>query len=139
MRINFKRVLLGGLIAGLILNLGEALLNEVFLVEQMEETARRLHIERPGSAFIAVAALLTLALGIMIVLLYALIKVRLGAGLKSAVLAGVIVWFTVYVYTGILTGMAIALSPMLVAAGIGWGLVEYVLAAIVGSAFYKEA
>ena len=139
MRINFKRVLLGGLIAGLILNLGEALLNEVFLVEQMEETARRLHIERPGSAFIAVAALLTLALGIMIVLLYALIKVRVGAGLKSAVLAGVIVWFTVYVYTGILTGMAIALSPMLVVAGIGWGLVEYVLAAIVGSAFYKEA
>jgi len=139
MRINFKRVLLGGLIAGLILNLGEALLNEVFLVEQMEETARRLHIERPGSAFIAVAALLTLALGIMIVLLYALIKVRVGAGLKSAVLAGVIVWFTVYVYTGILTGIAIALSPMLIVAGIGWGLVEYVLAAIVGSAFYKEA
>ena len=132
-------MLLGGLIAGLILNLGEALLNEVFLVEQMEETARRLHIERPGSAFIAVAALLTLALGIMIVLLYALIKVRVGAGLKSAVLAGVIVWFTVYVYTGILTGIAIALSPMLIVAGIGWGLVEYVLAAIVGSAFYKEA
>jgi hypothetical protein len=139
MKLNFKRVALGGLIAGLILNLGETLLNEVLLVKQMEETARRLHIERPGSVFIGLAILLTLSLGVIIVLLYALIKVRLGPGIKSAVLAGLIVWFTVYVYSGILTGIAIALSPVLIVAGVCWGLVEYLLAAIIGAAFYKEA
>jgi len=139
MRINFKRVVLGGLIAGIILNLGETLLNEVFLVKQMEETARRLHLERPGTLFIGLAILLTLVLGVTIVLLYALIKVRLGAGIKSAVLAGLIVWFPVYVYTGILTGVAIALRPLLIVIAIGWGLVEYLAAAIIGSAFYKEA
>jgi uncharacterized membrane protein (DUF485 family) len=139
MKINFKRVVLGGLIAGIILNLGETLLNEVFLVKQMEETARRLHIERPGTLFIGLAILLTLVIGVTIVLLYALIKVRLGAGIKSAVLAGLIVWFPVYVYTGILTGVAIALRPLLIVIAIGWGLVEYLAAAIIGSAFYKEA
>ena len=139
MRINFKRVVLGGLIAGIILNLGETLLNEVLLVKQMEETARRLHIERPGPVFISPAIFLTLVLGVTIVLLYALIKVRLGAGIKSAVLAGLIVWFPVYVYTGVLTGVAIALRPLLIVIAIGWGLVEYLLAAIIGSAFYKEA
>jgi hypothetical protein len=139
MRINFKRVVLGGLIAGIILNLGETLLNEVLLVKQMEETARRLHIERPGPVFISLAIFLTIVLGVTIVLLYALIKVRLGAGIKSAVLAGLIVWFPVYVYTGVLTGVAIALRPLLIVIAIGWGLVEYLLAAIIGSAFYKEA
>jgi len=139
MRINFKRVLLGGLIAGIILNLGETMLNEVLLVKQMEETARRLHIERPGLGFISLAIILTLALGVTIVLLYALIKVRLGPGVKSAVTAGLIVWFLVYVYSGLLTGAAIALHPLLMVVGMGWGLLEYLLAAIVGSAFYKEA
>jgi len=139
MKINFKRVVLGGLIAGLILNLGETLLNEVVLVKQMEETASRLHIERPGTLFIGLAILLTFGLGLTIVLLYALIKVRLGAGIKSALLAGLIVWFAVYVYSGVLTGVAIALNPVFIIIGIGWGLVEYLLAAIIGSSFYKEA
>jgi hypothetical protein len=139
MKLNLKRVLLGGLVAGLILNIGEGLLNEVFLVRQLEETAQRLHVARPGATFNTIAFVLTLALGFIIVLVYALIKFRLGAGTKTAVTAGLIVWFIVYVYTGILTGILIALRPTLMIVGIGWGLLEYLLAAIIGSAFYKEA
>ena len=65
--INFGRVLLGGLVAGLVLNVGEFLLNEVVFVKQMEEMVRRLNITRPGASFIAVAVALTFLLGIVIV------------------------------------------------------------------------
>ena len=57
--INFGRVLLGGLLTGLVLNLGEFLLNEVVFVKQMEDMARRLNIARPGGMFITTAVGLT--------------------------------------------------------------------------------
>ena len=37
-KINFGRVLLGGLVAGLVINIGEYLLNGVVLAKQMEGT-----------------------------------------------------------------------------------------------------
>ncbi|HEY5404941.1 MAG TPA: hypothetical protein VIK24_18860, partial [Pyrinomonadaceae bacterium] len=76
--INFGRVLLGGLLTGLVLNLGEFLLNEVVFVKQMEDMARRLNIARPGGMFITTAVVLTFFLGIMIVWIYAMIRPRLG-------------------------------------------------------------
>jgi hypothetical protein len=47
-RINFTRVVLGGLLTGFVINLGEFLLNEVLFVKQMEEIVQRLNIQRPG-------------------------------------------------------------------------------------------
>ena len=38
MRINFGRVLLGGLVAGLILTIGEYVLNDIVLARQMGDT-----------------------------------------------------------------------------------------------------
>ena len=38
--LNFGRVILGGLVAGLVINIGEFLLNEVVFKQQMEEMGR---------------------------------------------------------------------------------------------------
>ena len=114
-KVNFVRVILGGLLSGLVLNIGEFLLNEVIFVKQMEETAARLHIQRPGTTFIAVATMLTFVLGIIIVLVYALIRTRVGPGPKSAILAGLVGWFCVYLYAGTLNGVLFGLAPHLVA------------------------
>jgi len=137
--INFGRVLVGGLLAGFLLNLGEFLLNEVIFVRQMEEMARRLNIVRPGVAFITAAVGLTFLIGILLVLIYALVRPRLGAGPKSAIVAGLIGWFFVYFYAGILNGLLFGVSTKLMVVGIFWGLGEYVLAAIAGAALYKES
>jgi hypothetical protein len=137
--INYRRVLLGGLIAGVVINIGEYLLNEVVLVRQMEETLRRFSIPRPGVNFIALAVLLTLLLGIVIVLLYAMIRRRFGPGPRTAVVAGLIAWFSVYVYAGILSGALLAIPVRLLILGILWGLVEYSLGAVLGAWVYQEA
>ena len=137
-RINFGRVLLGGLVTGFIINLGEFLLNEVLFVKEMEEMVRRLNIQRPGLHFITLAIVLTFVVGIVIVLVYSLISTRLGQGPKTATVAGLIGWFLIYFYAGILNGTLFGVPPKLMAIGLVWGLSEYVLGALAGAALYKE-
>ena len=133
-----KRIILGGLVTGLIINVGEFLLNEVIFVKQMEEMVRRLNITRPGATFIGVAIALTFLLGIVIVWIYAMIRPRVGAGVKTAIIAGFIGWFCVYFYAGILNGTLFGVSQPLMFAGLVWGLGEYVTGAIAGAWIYRE-
>ncbi len=136
--INLGRVLLGGLLAGLVLNIGEFLLNEVVLAKQMQEAFERFNVAPPGGSFIAVAVGLTFILGIIVVLLYALIRPRLGPGVKTAIIAGLLMWFGIYFYTGILNGMLFAVPFNTILIAMVWGVVEYVIGAIAGAWAYKE-
>ncbi|HKV33683.1 MAG TPA: hypothetical protein VJP89_05170 [Pyrinomonadaceae bacterium] len=136
--INFGRVILGGLVAGLILNIGEFLLNEVLFVQQMEEMFRRINLPRPGGTFIATAVGITFLLGIVIVWIYAMIRPRFGPGPKTAIIAAFVAWFCVYFYAGILSATLFNMPATLMLIGMVWGIVEYILAAVVGAWLYKE-
>ncbi len=139
MSVNTGRVVLGGLVAGLVLNIGEFFLNEMVLGSQMKAWFAAHNSPEPAGSFIAIAVGLTFVLGIVIVLTYALIRPRLGPGPKTAITAGLISWFAVYVYSGIINGVLFGFSMKLMAMSIIWGLVQYVLAAIAGAWVYKEA
>lgn len=138
-KINVGRVLLGGLVAGLVLNIGEFALNDMVLGAQMKAFFASHNFRDPGGSFVATAVGMTFVLGIVIVWLYALIRPRCGAGPKTAIVAALISWFGIYLYSGIINGLlfGIPLNTMLIV--LVWGLVEYILGAIVGSALYKEA
>jgi hypothetical protein len=138
-KINFGRVLLGGLVAGLILNLGEWVLNGVVLHQQMQEFFKRCGFPEPGTNFLVIAVAITFVLGIVIVLGYAAIRPRFGPGPKTAIIAGLFAWFGVVVYQNVIAG-GLGMEPAsLLAMVIGWELVEYLLAALVGAALYSEA
>ena len=136
--INFGRVVLGGLLAGLVLNIGEWLLNEKVLGSQMKTFMTQHNFPAPGGNFLIIAIGLTFVLGIVIVLGYACIRPRLGPGVKTAIIAGLFAWFGVYVYCGIidsvLFGMPLGTMVMILI----WGLVEYSLAAVAGAWLYTE-
>jgi len=136
--INFGRVILGGLVTGLILNIGEYLLNEVVFAAQMREFFERLRITPPAGTFIATAVGITFLLGIVIVWLYAMIRPRFGPGPKTAIIAAFVVWFCVYFYCGILNAALFSLPATFVLMGMVWGIVEYGLAAVAGAWLYKE-
>jgi hypothetical protein len=138
-KINLGRVVLGGLLAGLVLNIGEFLLNDVVMGAQMKAEFERMRLPEPGSSFIVVAVLMTFLLGIVMVWLYALIRSRLNPGPLTAVIAGVILWLGIYVYGGIINGLVLGFTINYILIGIIWGLVEYVIAAIAGAWVYKEA
>ena len=137
-KINFTRVLLGGLVAGVVLNIGEVILNDLILGAQMKNFLDRLRLPDPGSSFIAVAVILTLVIGVVIVWVYAAMRPRLGPGPKTAICAGVIAWIFVCVYCGVINGIILQVPTNVLVIGIVWCFVEYVLAAIAGAWLYKE-
>ena len=137
-KINFGRVLLGGLVAGLVMNIGEFLLNGVILHNQMEADFKRMNLTPPGNSFIAVAVGSTFVFGIVAVLLYALIRPRLGPGPKTAFVTALVLWFGIGPYSGMLNMILLSVPTNLMVMIIAWCLVEYILAILAGAALYKE-
>ena len=140
-KVNWSRVFLGGLVAGIVINLGEFLFHAVVFKTQVEEAMRAMGKDaaamESGSAM-AVWVLWCFLLGIGAVWTYAAIRPRYGAGAKTATIAGVAVWFLACLLPGIaMMNMGIMAQSMMVT-GLIWGLVEYVLATIAGAYFYKE-
>jgi hypothetical protein len=138
MKINFGRVLLGGLVAGVVLNVGEYILNDKVLSAQMKEYFPKHNFPTPGGNAIAVAVVMTLILGFVIVFGYAAIRSRFGPGPKTAIIAALFAWFGVYVYPNII-GSAFGFVPTsILPILLVWGLIEYSIAALIGAWLYKE-
>jgi len=138
-KINFGRVVLGGLAAGLILNIGEYLLNDKVLATQMAEMFRRCGFPKPGTNFIVIAVVITFVLGIVIVLGYAAIRPRFGPGPRTAIYAGLFAWFGVVVYRQVIV-VGLGLEPVNVfGLVLVWEFVEYLVATLVGAWLYQEA
>jgi len=137
-RINIGRTVVGGLLAGLVVNVNEFVLNTVVLGEDMDRAMLALNVPAIGNQAIARFVVLGFALGIATIWLYATIRPRFGPGVPTAVIAGVTVWFFAYLYSG--AGMVIMqLFPgRLMATSIVWGLFELVIAAIAGAWVYTE-
>lgn len=136
--INFGRVILGGLVAGVVLNIGEFVLNTKVLGEQMKSFNVQHNFPDPSTNFIIVATVLTFVLGIVIVLGYASIRPRFGPGVKTAIIAALFAWFALYFYMGIFFAMLFGISTSTCILTMVWGLVEYSIAAIAGAWVYKE-
>jgi hypothetical protein len=136
-RINFGRVILGGLVAGLLINISEFVLNSVVLKSEMEAGMKALGKTVPQSGgTIAVWMILGFVTGIASVWLYAAIRPRYGAGPGTAARAGVVVWFFgSLVCTVVIVNMG--LFPFN-ALPVVWELAQAVIATIIGAWLYKE-
>jgi hypothetical protein len=137
-RINFGRVLLGGLVAGVVLNFFEFLLNGVVLRNQMEADFKRMNLTPPGTGFVVYAVVGTMVFGVIAVLLYAIIRTRLGPGPRTAVLTAIILWFCIYAYAGVINMMLINVPANVILFILGWGVIEYSAGLLAGAALYKE-
>lgn len=136
--INTKRVILGGLAAGLVINVSETLLNVPVLGAEMEASLAKLNLPPVGGSAIALFVGLSFVLGIVLVWLYAAIRPRFGPGPKTAVIAGLVVWFLAYFYASLGMGAMGFFPTRLLTISVMWGLVELLLAATVGAWLYKE-
>ncbi len=136
--INWARVFGGGLLAGLIINSGEFILNVPILGEEFEAVMTSMNREPPGNSAIMIFVLMSFALGIFAVWLYAAIRPRFGAGAKTAACAGSIVWGLANLYPNI-AFMAMDFFPMrLLLIVVVWGFFEVTLATVAGAWLYKE-
>src|SRR5215468_5653955 len=85
-----SKIALGGVVAGIVCYLGDGVVHGVLLRPMWMEIAT-LHLPQGMGGYVYFA-LYDLAKGVSVVLLYALIRPRLGAGPRAAVIAGLLVW-----------------------------------------------
>jgi hypothetical protein len=136
--INLGRVVLGGLLAGLVINIFETLLNVVVFGQAMADLLKARNLPELGGSAIGGFIFFAFVLGIVTIFLYAAIRPRFGAGPGTAVIAGLFVWYFAYFYKASATAL-MGFYPINVAAtGAVWGLVEIVLASVAGAWIYTE-
>jgi hypothetical protein len=138
---NKARIALGGFVAGLINFFGDGAMHSVLLRPYWEQIAASLHLSgiKPDAASeFTYYILYDLAKGVFTVLIYALARPRLGAGAKTALVAGLIVWALV---------LPVPLGGLLPEHFFGrkfallwsvYGAVPVLLGALAGGALYKE-
>ena len=136
--INYAKVVLGGLVAGLVINIGESIFNGWLFAADMEATMARLNLPPVGGGAIAAFLVMGFGLGIATVWLYAAIRARFGPGVNTALCAGTTVWFLAYVYPSIGFAVMGLFPTRFITIGIVWGLAEVLLASVAGAWLYQE-
>jgi hypothetical protein len=136
--INYGRVVLGGLVAGLVINLSEFVLNGLILMDDYAAAMESYNLTEAswamggyiGSAFI---------LGLVVAWLYAAIRPRFGAGAKTGVTAGVVLWLGGYIVPSIwFLAMGMNYGTGLTVLSLVWGLAELAVAGMVAGWLYRE-
>jgi hypothetical protein len=92
--INLSRVILGGLVAGLVGAILSFIFRAIFS-EQMVDTLTRLGLSEPTGGTQAIMIALGFVAGIMAIWFYAAVRPRFGAGVKTAVIVAVALWVLV--------------------------------------------
>jgi hypothetical protein len=139
-KINWTRVLIGGLIAGVVLNVLAFAAWWSFIRPTLTATLQALgHPAQETVGGLVLMVVLFFLMGIVAIWLYAAIRPRYGAGPGTAVLAGIVAGLLMGVFPDIGWGMALRLIPARVwAMDAVTSLVAIVIATLLGAWVYKE-
>lgn len=137
--INVGRWILGGIVAGVVVWLLEGVAG-LFYMPAMKAAldAHGLAMEMNAGVFVS-SILISLIGGLILVFIYALARARFGPGPKTAVTAAITLWTGGYLLS--LMGynmLGLFPSSLLVTWGLV-GLLEMIVAALVGGWIYREA
>ena len=139
-KINLGRVVLGGIVGGLVAGFLDWFLNGVLMGQQWADAVKSLN--RPtafsGGAFLFCLYLVFSIGGILLVWIYAAIRPRFGAGMRTAVYAALAVW-ALGSLTNVINAVTGLYSVRLTLYDTFARLVEVIVGALIGCALYKEA
>lgn len=136
--INGLRVLLGGIVAAIVLNAGDYLINGVLLVDDGAQMVQRLGLDPAKVAASQTTWILVdVIYGILLVLAYASMRPRFGPGPRTAVISALTLYFaiTVILFGFMAMGVFAQDAFMRMAA---LQLVVTLAASISGAVVYKE-
>ncbi len=138
-KINLGRVILGGIIAGIVADVLGYLVDGMLLAPTWNEQMMKLGHPSFSSTQLIEFNLLGLVCGIVLIWIYAAIRPRFGAGVKTAICAGVAVWVVGVLIPNLSFMWVMGFFGRRLTAYTTLGsLVEIVVGAIAGAALYKE-
>jgi hypothetical protein len=128
--VNAKRIIYGGLIAGSIIVLGEIVRHVIFPTAAPAGDGAM-----PWSVFVLRGA----SLGIFCLLLYAGLRPALGAGVKTAVTVGILVFLVGTLFPPFGVAMQSFTPARALLTAIVWNAVMLPLATVAGAWLYRDA
>lgn len=134
---NKKRIVLGAIVAGIVMIIGGIATEPLFASAQSAWLAA-LGVEPPGESLMVAYLLVGTFVGGVGVWLYAALKTRYGTGVRTALLAGLIVWML-----NCLAPNVMLLAYGILAENVFWigtihDLVFVPLAVLAGSRVYRD-
>ncbi len=140
LQLNASRVVVGGLAAGLVMNIIDAVTNGFLLGERWKVQTEALN---PGLITKAESGtwgwvIVDFILGIIIVWLYAAIRPRFGPGPRTALTAALVVWLTAHVAYASYAFMGYYSWSLIGGSSVG-GLVAAVAGGYIGARLYTES
>jgi hypothetical protein len=141
MAINTQKVLIGGIAAGVVMNIIDFVSYSFILGARMKAESDAfkpgMSDQMMGASSMVTNIVMDLVLGILLVWTYAAIRPRFGSGLKTAIYAAVLFWLLAGIF---LSGY---LHMGMMSTGLWWGfafvgLVNFLLSAWVGARLYSE-
>jgi hypothetical protein len=136
--INLGRVLLGGIVAGIVANAGDYVINTYLLAEDMSRMASRLGLDQSAmDASMPTWIVIDFLYGFLLVFAYAAMRPRFGAGPKTAVIAGVTLFLAVAVVLAGFQAIGVFAQDTFVK-NVVFSLVVTIAASLAGGAVYKE-
>ena len=137
-KIKLSSLIVPALVAGLIINVSEFILNMAVVGKDMMAVQQKLGLPMIGGSAMATFVLFGFALGFILAWLYAAVRPRLGPGARTATIVGFVLWFLGYFYGNVgMAMMGIFPARMMMTTAL-WGLVEVLIAANVAGYLYKE-
>jgi hypothetical protein len=136
-KINWGRVLGGGLLAGVVLNVWDFVVNGMFLKNDWNTALHALGKGDMAGSSIMWFVICDFIVGVFLVWLYAAIRPRYGAGAKTAASGAFAFWLVTVGFQLASGGMGLFPTNLLVISTIA-SLAGFVLAAEAGAWQYKE-
>lgn len=138
-KINWGRVVLGGLLAGVVLNVYDWLLNGVILMNDWNTALQALGKGQMGGGMVVWFVVCDFLIGLWTLWLYAAIRPRYGAGPKTALIAGLGGWALIGLINTLSTLPMHLLPTNLLHWNLIGALIMYPVAVVAGAALYQEA
>ena len=139
-KINYGRVILGGIVGGIIAGFLDWFLNGVLMGQLWEDAMKSLNRPNAYSGAFLVCQFLTFSIGgIVLVWVYAAIRPRFGAGVRTAVYAGLVAWAFAVLLPNMMNAVTGLYTLPLILYSTLTGIVELVVGSIAGAALYREA
>ncbi len=137
-KLNIGRLVLGGIVAAVIIDVVEFWMNNTLLRADWAAVSARLGLGSITTKGIIAFNLWSLAIGLTAIFLYACLRPRFGPGPKTALLTAAVVWVLGYVLAMVAPVVMHMIPKRLGLISISYGLAEIVVACLAGAALYKE-
>jgi hypothetical protein len=138
--INYPRVWLGGLAAGVVANIGDMITGVFLLAEDMQRMVQRLSLNpqvMQDTRVMTTWIVVDFIYATLIVWTYAAIRPRLGPGPTTAVVAALVIWGAVTLILFGFQTMGVFTMDLFVKSAVTSAVVA-ALAGVTGAALYRE-